>query len=84
MIGKWMTLAEVMNEFDVAERTFYRWRKRHRIRAGRVTRRHPIMFHRDDVLEADYKENVAGKEERAEVAETPCYAGASARNDTGL
>jgi predicted site-specific integrase-resolvase len=61
VIGKWMTLEEVMDEFHVAERTFYRWRKRHRIRAGHLTRRHPIMFHRDDVVEAEYQENVAGK-----------------------
>jgi transposase-like protein len=41
MMGKWMTLQEVMDEFGVAERTFHRWRKRHPIRAGHITRRHP-------------------------------------------
>jgi hypothetical protein len=76
MMGKWMTLQEVMDEFGVAERTFHSWRKRHPIRAGHITRRHPLMFHRDDVLEADYKENVAGNEKAAEVAEGTCYAGA--------
>lgn len=81
-MGKWMTLDEVIDEFGVAERTFYRWRQRHPIRAGRVTRRHPIMFHRDDVIEADLKENSGWRRFEEDVTVATCYAGASARNDT--
>lgn len=84
MMGKWMTLAEVIGEFAVAERTFYRWRKRHPIRTMKITRQHPIMFHRDDVAEAEYHENVVGNENLAEVAGTGDMLTHSATNDTGV
>lgn len=84
MMGKWMTLDEVIDEFGVAERTFYRWRKRHPIRAAKLTRRHPIMFHRDDVIEAEYQENVARDTGAVAVAENSDMLAHSATNDTGV
>lgn len=53
MIGKWMTINEATKHFDVTRRTIERWRHKHTIRAARLTRRHPVMLHFDDLKEAD-------------------------------
>lgn len=53
MIDKWMTTNEAAEHFDVTRRTIERWRKKHTIRAAKLSRRHPVMLHFDDLKEAD-------------------------------
>lgn len=84
MIGKWMTKEEACAEFDITERTLYRWRTKHTIRAGHLTRRHPLTFHRDDLIEAEATERANNPSTPRNDVTPTCYAGASAINDNGV
>lgn len=79
---QWWTKEEVMKECGISESTFYRWRRRHSIAVSRLTRRHPLVFNANDVIEAEILENPNWRDAENDVTIGTCYAGASARNDT--
>ena len=57
MIGKWVTITEACERFQVTRRTIERWRAKYTIRAARLSRRHPVMLHVDDLSQAERHAN---------------------------
>ena len=81
---EWWTKEETLARLNISESTFYRWRRRHTIRTSRLTRRHPLVFNVEDLTAADLAENPDWRQFDDDVTVGTCYAGASARNDTGV
>lgn len=59
---KWMTEGEARAQFGISRTTWWRWRKRHIIRAKKRYRDGPVVYHVGDLQDAsatEYRRNPA-------------------------
>lgn len=53
MIGKWVTMQEATEKFQVSRSTVNRWREHYQIRVARLSPRVPLRLHIDDLAKAE-------------------------------